>query len=67
VRARSETPRTEPRCLAPVDTNMTYFNCDKLGYFAFICPEPRKGNLKEIKGKKSYELEEKNKSGKKEP
>ena len=48
VRAKSETPRTEPRCLAPADVTFTCFNCDKPGHITKECPEPRRGDLKEI-------------------
>ncbi|PMD26102.1 hypothetical protein NA56DRAFT_336499 [Hyaloscypha hepaticicola] len=68
VRARSETPRTEPYRPVPADATFTYFNCDKPGHMAKECPEPRRGDLKEIE----EELEEScNKqdedSGKEEP
>jgi hypothetical protein len=66
VRARSETPCTEPCCPAPIDTNITCFNYNKLGHFASICLEPRKRDLKEIEEEELYKPEE-NKSGKKEP
>jgi hypothetical protein len=48
VRARSETPRTEPRRPAPADATFTCFNCDKPGHIAKECLEPRRGDLKEI-------------------
>ena len=54
VRARSETPRTEPCRLALADATFTCFNCDKPGHIAKECPEPRRGDLKEIE----EELEE---------
>jgi hypothetical protein len=49
VRAKSETPRAEPRRLTPADTVFTYFNYDKLGYITKECPKPQRGDLKEIK------------------
>ena len=49
VRAKSETPRTEPRRPAPADATFTCFNCDKPGHIAKECPEPRRGDLKEVK------------------
>jgi hypothetical protein len=54
VRARSETPRTEPYRPVPADATFTYFNCNKLGHIAKECPESRRGDLKEIE----EELEE---------
>jgi hypothetical protein len=52
MQARSETPRIEPYCPIPADTNITCFNYNKPGHFASICLEPYKRDLKEIKGKK---------------
>jgi hypothetical protein len=66
IRARSETPRTEPRRPAPADTTPICWNCDKPGHFATTCPEPRKVDLKEME-EESYESEEGNESGKEEP
>jgi hypothetical protein len=48
VRAKSETPRTEPRRPAPADASFTCFNCNRPGHMAKECPEPRRGDLKEI-------------------
>ena len=66
MRARSETPRTEPRRPAPTDATPVCWNCDKPGHFATTCPEPRKVDIKEV-GEESYEPEEGNESGKEEP
>jgi hypothetical protein len=66
MRARSETPRTEPRRPASIDATPVYWNCDKPGHFTTIYPEPRKVNIKEVR-EESYEPEEGNESGKEEP
>jgi hypothetical protein len=68
VRARSETPRTEPRRPAPANAVFTCFNCDKPGHIAKECPEPQRGDLKEI-GEElegSYDDQDED-SGKEEP
>jgi hypothetical protein len=66
MRARSKTPCTKPRRPTPIDATPIYWNCDKPGYFATTCPEPRKVNIKEV-GEELYKLEEGNESGKEEP
>ena len=66
MRARSETPYTKPRRPTPIDATPVYWNYNKPGYFATICPEPRKVDIKEV-GEELYKPEEGNKSGKKEP
>lgn len=60
VRAKSEIPKTEPRRPAPADTVFTCFNCDKPGHIAKECPEPRRGDLKEIEReeKESYDSQD---------
>jgi hypothetical protein len=55
IRARSETPRTEPRRPAPADATVICFNCDKPGHYATVCPEPRKTDLKEIEEGEPYD------------
>jgi hypothetical protein len=69
VRAKSETPRTEPRRPAPADAVFTCFNCDKPGHIAKECPEPRRGDLKEIEEEleESYDDDQDEDSGKEEP
>jgi hypothetical protein len=68
VRAKSETPRTEPRRPAPADATFTCFNCDKPGHIAKECLEPRRGDLKEIEEEpeESYYDQDED-SGKEEP
>lgn len=65
VRARSETPRVEPRRPAPADATTICFNCNKPGHFATTCPEPRRGDIKEIEGEEPYDAEN-DESGKEE-
>jgi hypothetical protein len=68
VRARSETPRTEPRRPAPADATFTCFNCDKTGHIAKECPEPRRGDLKEIEEELEESCDDQDEdSGKEEP
>ena len=68
VRARSETPRTEPRRPMPADATFTCFNCDKPGHMAKECPEPRRGDLKEIEEELEESCDEQDEdSGKEEP
>ena len=66
IRARSETPCTEPRRPAPADATVICFNCDKPGHYATTCPEPRKVDLKEME-EDLYEQEGEDESGKEEP
>jgi hypothetical protein len=66
MRARSETPCIKSYYSALANIIIICFNYNKLGYFAFICLEPYKRNLKEIKEEKSDKLEEINKPRKKE-
>lgn len=69
VRPRSETPRTEPRRPAPADATFTCFNCDKPGHVIKDCPEPRRGDLKEIEEELegSFEDDQSHDLGKEEP
>lgn len=68
VRARSETPRTEPRRPVPADATFTCFNCDKTGHIAKECPEPRRGDLKEIEEELEESCDDQDEdSGKEEP
>ncbi len=70
VRTRSETPRTEPRRPALVDATVNCFNCKKPGHYATTCPEPRKGDIKEIEEslyEEAEEIEQTEESGNDEP
>jgi len=67
VRARSETPRAGPRRPAPADATVLCYNCDKPGHYASACPEPRKGDLKEIGEEKLDVRVDEDESGNEEP
>jgi hypothetical protein len=68
VRAKSETPRTEPRRPVPTNATFTCFNYNKPGHITKECPEPRRRDLKEIKEEleESYDNQDED-SGKEEP
>lgn len=69
VRARSETPRTEPRRPPPVNTIFICFNCDKPSYYTSDYPELYKIEVKEIEKEleKSYNYNQDKDLGKEEP
>jgi hypothetical protein len=58
----------QSRQATPLDSTITYYNCYKPGHIAPSCPEPRKGDLKEIEEELYNDQENNdNESGNKEP